>query len=198
MNMKRLLTVVCVAMLTIAASAQITWNVKAGAGVSTMWGGDVENTRTHIVAKIGVGLEKPLTRNLSLMPSLEVAVKGFKNGFDDYKYGWVKNTVDIFYAQIPILLAYRLPIAKEWNLVLKAGPYVAYSFYNHWKQSRIIGEPLSDELDVKKIDVGVDAGVDFEYHRFVFGAEAEMGFLSLDKHYNIKNLAFYATVGYKF
>lgn len=206
MIMKRLVLLFCVAMLTIAASAQITWNVKAGGGIATMWGSDTNGMKPHVVAKIGVGIEKPISSNLSIMPSLEVAWKGFK--FDteeqDLGYGMTRlgatYNIDLLYVQIPILAAYRLPLSSEWNMTLKAGPYVAYCVYDHVKVSAG-GSSLNfnNEMDIKKFDAGIDAGFDFEYHRFVFGVEAEMGFLSIggsDGDY--KNLAFYATIGYKF
>ena len=203
MNMKRLLTVVCVAMLTIAASAQITWNVKAGAGVATLWGSGSEGAKPHVVAKIGVGIEKPFSSNFSLMPSLEVALKGVKSNFDTYYNGYKYNldeTIDLLYIQIPILAAYRFNLSDGWNMTLKAGPYAAYEVYDHAKvSSGSESVSSSNKLDVKKFDAGVDVGFDIEYHRFVFGVEAEMGFLSLlGNSTDIKNLAFYATIGYKF
>lgn len=203
MNMKRLLTVVCVAMLTIAASAQITWNVKAGAGVATLWGSGSEGAKPHVVAKIGVGIEKPFSSNFSLMPSLEVALKGVK--FENKRYTNdgiydLNTTIDLLYVQVPILVAYRFNLSDAWNMTLKAGPYAAYEVYEHTKFS-LGSESVSssNKLEVKKFDAGVDVGFDIEYHRFVFGVEAEMGFLSLlGNSTDIKNLAFYATIGYKF
>ncbi len=193
--MKKLFLLAFVMAMTMAASAQITWNAKLGGGLATLWGSDADDAKPHFVAKAGVGLEKPLSANLSLMPSLEVAWKGFKydeSGFD--------FTGDILYLQIPIVAAYRVNLSSDWNLALKAGPYFAYSVYDHGKvSSGGYSYSASNELDIKKFDVGLDAGIDFEYHRFVFGVEGEMGFLSLaGSDAKINNLAFYATVGYKF
>lgn len=206
--MKRLLSLVCVTMLTIAAFAQITWNVKAGGGVATMWGGDLDRVKPHVVGKIGVGIEKPLSSNVSLMPSLEVAWKGVINEYYEYdrNLGTVdyKSTVDILYIQIPVLLAYRMNLNNDWNLTFKGGPYGAYAVYNHAKlTATVAGIGSASEgqsnIDIKKFDVGIDVGIDAEYHRFVFGVEGEMGFLSLlGDVAKINNLAFYATVGYKF
>jgi hypothetical protein len=206
--MKRLLSLVCVSMLAIAASAQITWNVKAGGGAATMWGGDLNKPKPHFVAKLGVGIEKPLSSNLSLMPSLEVAWKGVKNSLEDIYYESTKieldETADLLYIQIPILLAYRFNLNNNWNLTLKGGPYAAYSVYDHYTISASseygsAKEGSSNSLDIKKFDAGIDVGIDMEYHRFVFGVEGEMGFLSMfGSKSSVKNLAFYATIGYKF
>ena len=191
--MKKLFVLVFAITMTMAASAQITWNAKLGGGIATLWGSDADNAKPHFVAKAGVGLEKPLSANWSLMPSLEVAWKGFK--FDESSFDF---TGDILYLQIPIVAAYRVNLSSDWNLALKAGPYFAYSVYDNGKISSG-GYSANNKLDIKKFDVGLDAGIDFEYHRFVFGVEGEMGFLSLSRSdAKINNLAFYATIGYKF
>ena len=181
--------------MAMMASAQITWNAKLGGGIATLWGSDADDAKPHFVAKAGVGLEKPLSANWSIMPSLEIAWKGFK--YDESGYDF---TGDILYLQIPIVAAYRVNLSSDWNLALKVGPYFAYSVYNHGKiSSGAYSYSASNDLDIKKFDVGLDAGIDFEYHRFVIGVEGEMGFLSLaGSDAKIYNLAFYATVGYKF
>jgi len=191
--MKKLLVFMFVMSMTMVASAQITWNVKAGGGIANLWGSDADDYKSHIVAKVGVGIEKPLSRNWSLMPSFEVAWKGCEYEYYDYE-----ETADILYLQIPIVAAYRINLSNDWNMALKVGPYIAYSVYSKGKSS-YGSYSESYDLDIEKFDAGFDAGFDFEYHRFVFGAEAEIGFLSLvGEDAIVKNLAFYATIGYKF
>ena len=189
--MKRLFSLVCVAMLTIAASAQITWNAKAGFGAATCWGDDTNNLKTHTVAKIGVGLEYPLNQNWSLMPSLEFALKGF-----EIKDPGLNTKLDLYYLQIPVVAAYRINLSDSWNMTLKAGPYVGYAVSDKFELI-YNGQKQTGDAGVKKFDAGLDAGVDFEYHRFVFGAEYEIGFLDM-YDMSIKNMAFYVTVGWKF
>lgn len=193
--MKKAVILLLAAFASIAASAQITWNVKAGGGFSNYWG-DAE-TSTHPVAKIGVGIEKPLSSNWSLMPSFELAWKGAKdnitvtNPYEEYNINF-----NLFYAQIPVLFAYRINLSENWNTTLKAGPYIAYAFHYNEKTNL----PLNENLipDVKRFDFGMDIGVDFECRRFVFGLEYEIGFLSIEEGYLVNNSAFYATVGWKF
>lgn len=193
--MKRFLSLVCVAMLTMAASAQITWNAKGGFGVATCYGSDTEGLEKHLVGKLGVGIEYPLSSNLSLMPSLEFAWKGTEETYADDKM-----TLDLYYLQVPIVAAYRMNLTDTWNLTLKAGPYFGYAVSDKITVE-YQGQKGSESADnVKKFDAGLDVGVDFEHHRFVFGLEAEMGFCPMIKDTNIdvKNLAFYATIGWKF
>ena len=100
------------------ASAQITWNAKLGAGVSSCTtSGDAE-IKSHFVGKIGIGIEYPLSANFSLMPSLEFAMKGAK---DDKS-----NELNSNYLQVPVMGAYRINLNDSWNLTIKAGPYFAY------------------------------------------------------------------------
>ena len=190
--MKRTLFLICAAMLAITASAQITWNAKIGFGFANCWGDDTEGLKNHSVAKLGVGIEYPLNQSWSLMPSLEFAMKGVE--IDD---SGLDSKLDIGYLQIPIVAAYRINLNDSWNLTLKAGPYFGYAVTDEF-EVKYNGQKTTGNADVKKFDAGFDAGVDFEYHRFVFGAEYEMGFCDMFDDVSIKNMAFYLTVGWKF
>lgn len=192
--MKKILSLATMLMLTVAASAQITWNVKGGIGFSACYG--EEGLKSHMVGKAGVGIEYPLSTNFSLMPSVEVAIKGCE--FDKDIYGTFNNkeeSLDITYLQIPILGAYRFNLNDSWNITAKAGPYFAYGVEGKLKEQ---DKDIYKDGDSKRLDVGADLGVDFEYHRFVFGAEYEIGFVNMSSGGDVKNMAFYLTVGYKF
>ena len=211
--MKKLFTLACVAMLAVSASAQITWNAKLGLGFASCPGLDEGNTSLHFVGKAGVGIEYPLSDNLSLMPSLEFAAKGTKWDYSGYGET-VKQTVDIYYLQVPVMAAYRLNLNDDWNLTVKAGPYFAYWLfgsgsidYTYTYNGNTINRKKDVDFDdtINRFDCGIDVGVDFEHHRFVFGLEYERGFTNMVKNAEnaeytptIYNQAFYATVGYKF
>lgn len=181
--MKRFFSLVCISMLAIAASAQITWNAKGGIGLATCYG-DADGLKSHFVGKAGIGIEKPINANWSLMPSLEFAIKGVEDDFSQ------KISYNFYYLQIPVMAAYRINLSEQWNTTLKVGPYFAYQIAND----------VENGDGIKKFDAGLDVGVDFEHGRFVCGAEIEWGLTSLYEAYDqsIKNLAFYVTVGWKF
>ena len=64
--MKRLLTIAFAMAMTMAVSAQITWNVKLGGGFAMCAGGNDEgDMKGKFVGKIGAGIEMPLTHHLS-------------------------------------------------------------------------------------------------------------------------------------
>ena len=210
--MKRLFVFAFAMAMTMAASAQITWNAKLGGGLAFCAGmNDEGDTKAKFVGKIGVGIEYPLSANFSLMPSIEVAMKGTKWEASTYYSGYnisLEETYSPLYVQIPILGAYRLNLNNDWNITLKVGPYFAYGISGKVDaKGSSSGVTVSDDadlfsdLDAKRFDAGVDVGLDFEYHRFVFGLEYERGFISFapdDADINVYNQAVYATVGYKF
>lgn len=224
--MKRIFTLACVAMLTLCASAQVTFNAKLGGGMS--WapisekGSDFtpSDNKGLFVGKIGFGAEIPVSQNFSVMPSLELAMKGGKyEAKNDYET--TSDKLNVTYLQIPVMAAYRLSLNDRLNMTLKAGPYFAYGLSGNMKitEDNINNGTETEKIDIfsdkemggkaaDRFDVGGILGVDFEYHRFVVGAELECGFTDMYKEttteedYNysvkIKNLAAYVTVGYKF
>ncbi len=190
--MKKLFCLICMGLFIATASAQITWNAKGGLGLAKCIGEG--ETGNKFVAKAGVGIEKPLNANWSLMPSLELAWKGYDIDEEGYS-----ETADMFYVQIPVLAAYRMNLNDNWNLALKAGPYIAYGIFGNVSVSGYGESESIDVFDVaERLDIGLDFGVDFEYHRYVIGAEYEFGLTSISKEGDVKTSAFYVTVGYKF
>lgn len=200
-----------------AMSAQITWNVKAGAGIATVTGlnGDGE-TLTKVGWKIGVGIEKPLSANWLIMPTLEFKQKGcaWKEIDREYDY-WLEEDVNVPYVQLPVLAAYRLRLNDEMNLTLKAGPYFAYAlsakckYKEYWNGEMDEDEydlfdssDIDEETSTSRFDCGLALGADVEYHRFVVGAEVEYGLIPVVKNnyenMKIRNISAYITVGYKF
>lgn len=210
--MKKLFVTAFAVAMTMTASAQITWNVKLGGGLAMCAGGnDAGDMKGKFVGKVGVGIEKPLTANFSIMPSLEIALKGTKWDNEVYYEGYnvgIEENYSPLYIQVPILAAYRLNINNDWNLTLKAGPYFAYGISGDVSLTGSIDDlsqtessDLFSDLEAKRFDAGVDVGVDFEYHRFVFGVEYERGFTSFapsESDVDIYNQAAYVTIGYKF
>ena len=206
--MKRLFVLAFAMAMTMVASAQITWNAKLGGGLAFCAGmNDEGDTKAIFVGKVGIGIEYPLSTNFSLMPSVEFAMKGAKWEYEGPAYS-LEETLKPLYVQIPILGAYRFNLNNDWNMALKAGPYFAYGISGNVEAKGSYSggsisedEDLFSDLDAKRFDAGVDVGLDFEYHRFVFGLEYERGFISFapdDADINVYNQAVYVTIGYKF
>lgn len=200
--MKKVCLLFSLLFISILASAQITWNCKAGAGIANLRGNDMDGSM-KFGWKIGVGIEKPLTSNWLIMPSLEFKQKG--SAYSDTEFG-ESETLNLSYLQLPIMGAYRTRLSDALNLTLKAGPYFAYALsgkadYDYGGDK---GDyDFFDEEGGNRFDCGLAIGADFEYHRFVVGVEAEFGFVSIFKKDDIDglkayNTSAYITLGYKF
>lgn len=200
--MKKIISLVSVLMLVMTVSAQVTWNVKAGVG--TAWCniadlGDASK-KMHFVGKLGVGMELPLSADFSLMPSLELALKGANVDFTD-QYETFNQKLNLTFLQLPVMGAYRLNISDRLNMVLKAGPYFAYGLSGKVKEDGESFDIYKGDEEVKgakRLDIGAIVGVDFEINRFVAGIEYEHGFSNIARDGSIKNAAAYVTIGYKF
>lgn len=195
--MRKTIILAMFALVSLVAKAQVTWNFKAGFGFSQCLGmNDEGKSSGKFVWKIGMGAEIPLTGDLMLMPSFEYANKGAKWKLDNDK-----ETISMDYLQIPALIAYRIPI-KASNITFKVGPYFAYAIYGKAASTKYEDLSGSDFFNegAKRFDLGIDLGVDWEYHKFVVGVEYERGFTKMidSEDLNIYNSAVYFTVGYKF
>lgn len=219
--MKKLFLLLCVTLVSLMASAQVTWNVKGGAGYGN----------SNFCAKAGFGMEIHLSNAWSIMPSLEAAYRNVEakgqRHWIQYDYDLVdgeyisngnissENEYDwddgghCLYVQIPVLAAYRFRLSDAMNMKVKAGPYFAYKVMDDTDAEYV-------ELEPRDFDMGLNVGLDFEVRHFVFGVEAECGLKDINKggsatytdpdilwvedasFKSSKNLAFYATIGWIF
>lgn len=202
--MKKLLFVLSLVLVSITASAQITWNVKVGGGISTIFT-EEEGIGAKFGWKVGVGIEKPIAANWLIMPTLEFKQKGASLDFENSRGD--NSILHAYYIQLPVMAAFRTSLSDEVNLTLKAGPYFAYGISGNNKyevdgyeyELDLFGDE-EDSYAGKRFEVGAMVGADVEYHRFVFGVEAEYAFTNLfpDFMYTYNNFGAYVTVGYKF
>lgn len=205
--MKKVCLLLSALFVCMIVSAQITFNCKGGFGISSVAGSDADGSKIKTGWKIGVGLEKPLSANWLLMPTLEFKQKGAQ--YKDVSDGdYYEDKISLQYIQLPVMVAYRTRLSDNLNLTLKVGPYFSYGISGKWeytedyKGSHDEGENDFFDSETNRFDCGAAIGVDFEYHRFVVGLEGEYGFKSLYKddidHIKMYNVGAYVTVGYKF
>ena len=110
---------------TVATRAPTRLGLLAGVNLATFGGDDAEgaDTRTGFVG--GGYLSLGLTPGLSLRPELLYSMKGAKQSFDeDGVSGSVEARFD--YLEVPILLAFDLPVAGSIQPQLYAGPTFAF------------------------------------------------------------------------
>jgi hypothetical protein len=157
--------------------------------------GNPKNFRLMPGFQVGMIADCPITDAFAIQPGARFAMQGFK---DDYHSGgaggtrWVRS-FSLFYVQVPVNVQYRLNIAEDANLLFQAGPYAGFGIFGRQTANRR-GEnaDLTDEQkkitfgennDINKsFDIGVGAGIGFEFHRFQIMANYDFGLVN--SHFN--------------
>ena len=193
--MKKALMIMCMAVATSAVRAQspISFYAEAGIGTSRLYGKH-SGSDTQIACKAGIGAEYALNKTWALRSALEFVSIG---GRDDMDY--VQNAgMNELYLQIPVRVAARLPLGKDYHASLNVGPYIACG----------VGGKTSGSIPYYYS--GSVVGIALEYRRLVIGAEAQVGLVKVNQqlrqvidteefhNYLPRNFASFFTVGYKF
>lgn len=165
--------------------AQIAWNVRAGAGFSTL----IVNSHhmgSQLAWKAGLGMEYALWRNnILVMGAAEYAHKGSQ--CKDAS-GNIYKLADAHYMQVPVMMAGRYNL-KNVNYTIKGGVYAAYAFANS-----------KDAVTTDRMDGGYVLSLDIEYLHWVLGVDYQRGLKKLidDEYYKVYNSALYFNIGYRF
>ncbi|MCD8183621.1 MAG: PorT family protein [Bacteroides sp.] len=223
--MKKIIITLCltVAAVTAAAQAPLSFHAKAGIGTSNFYGKH-SGSETMMAYKVGAGVEYELNKTWALQSALEFVSIGGKKEVD---YGAARATMHEFYLQLPVMMAARLPLGENYHASLAAGPYIACgvggktsgkvtnyssSAYDDSYRFRIdtFGSMAHNNMGNKRFDAGIAMAINFEYHRFIIGAEAQVGLVRVNEQLRImyeqeglgnflpRNLATFFSVGYKF
>ena len=199
---------VVLVVLSLAAEAQdIHWQVRGGIGQSTLFG-SVTNIDDRTAFHFGGGADIGLSKNgrWRFQPALQFARKGWT--FDGY-YGNeqimpAKYSTRLNYLQLPLQIAARLSLGKEWYLTFRTGAYVAYGLSaktrmkildtdhhetfgtNHFNEAFDFHHGAYDEdkrsVEYPKFnrwDLGAIGGIDLTYRHFIIGCQVAMGFTKL-------------------
>lgn len=220
---------ICVVFIILSARAYaqspVSFQVKAGAGLASMWGQNTEEN-AKFAYRVGVGMEYGFNKTWALQPSLNFVSKGSKEDGKDLG----KATVNMLYLELPVMLSARLHLTKTSNLVISGGPYVAYGVGGktsvdvwlsipgstgfqkvHQKYKlNTFGSITDGNMGCKRFDAGVGLGIAYEYRRIVVGLEGQLGLVKIHDGFSelidmkelednaLKNLSAFVTVGYKF
>lgn len=220
--MKKIFFLALFAILGMTASyaQSVGFNVKAGAGIANL-NGDVDGDPLFSY-KVGVGAEIGLGGNWALQPTLFFVRKGTTKDVSEAFEGEVsklKTTINANYLELPIMAAYRISLPAT-NVVLNAGPYLAYGLNGKYK---VESDEEKTKINTfgkdafKRFDCGLGVGVAFEFGKFIAGIDANFGLvniapsskdndqpsmevpdLEVDKDFKTRNMAAHITIGYKF
>ena len=189
--MKKSVLFVLFALISVAGFSQITgWNAKVGMNFSN-YTGDLD-LNAKVGFKLGGGFEYAFTDTWSLQPSLYLTSKGAKKD---------ELTINAYYLELPVMAAARFNVADNTNLVINAGPYLAFGLGGKAKDDNFDLKLFkSDEGDWKRFDLGIQYGIGLELSdRYLINLTGQNGFISpVDGGDDPKNMTFTIGVGYRF
>ncbi len=215
---KLILLVVCICSLfTATAQTKVTWSMELGLGMSTWMGKNADGSNPLFNTKVGVGLDVPLTGLVSFQTGLSWVSKGASLDVDltgaDLGLGSDLGVVDAHvnqnYFEMPLLAAFHVGTASNFDMVFTVGPYLAYGVngktsvdvddlsvsVNSFGDSQVLGQNIEG---LKRFDAGLQAGVALDFAKWTVGLDGEFGFCKIASGKSPRNLAFFFTAGYKF
>lgn len=207
----------------LATNAFAQFGIRAGANftnASIKEGDDVEGGDTQIKPgfHVGVTYDIPVADMFAVQPGLLFSTKGFKYKDEDSDY---ELTQTPFYLELPVNFIYK-PMLGDGNLLLGAGPYVAYGLGGTWKEKdgpdtydgklEFVNDfnDESEDDDVfaygKKLDAGLNLLAGYEFsNRLSAQFNAQLGLMNTVPKFDgekpdgsMKNVGFGISVGYKF
>ena len=113
------------------------------------------------------------------------------------------------YFEMPLLAAFHVGTAANFDMVFSVGPYLAYGISGKRDvdvddltvSCNTFGDSKIQEQIVpglQRFDAGLMGGVALDFKRWTVGLDGEFGLCRLVSNTNIRNLAFFFTAGYKF
>lgn len=204
---KAMIGAVLCALPLMASGQDIHWQARGGIGCSSVFAG-VTNIKDRVGFHVGGGADIGLSKNgvWRFQPSLQFAQKGWK--FDGF-YGneqimAAKYSTRLNYLQLPLQMAARLNLGKEWHLTFRTGAYVAYGLSaktrmeildtdhdetfstNHFSEAfdfnRCAYDKESRSVEYQKFnrwDFGAIGGIDLTYRHFIIGYNVSVGLSKL-------------------
>ena len=178
------------AVLNVSAQNDSNWSWKAGVGISNLAGSDNEGLKTAISFKLGVGYDFAISESFSIEPAAMIHNKGFKvDGFTGY--------VARYFLEVPVLAAYKMNLNDNCQLVLNAGPYVAYGLFGsdiEWGD----GDKTNAFDACNRFEAGVGAGVKVAFSRVSVGVDFNRAFTKAMDDVKAYSQVIGLTFGYKF
>lgn len=153
-----------------------TFGIKAGVNIS-----DISNYPLNITTRSKTGFHFGLTGdyilsdNIYFQPSLLLCGKGAKGNYivpkEDYRPEYTaKKTINLYYLELPLMLAYKIPVTDILKLELQVGPTISIGLFGKTKDEAFGQEMFSSDSFQKKYgfdraDFGIGGGVTAEFFK---------------------------------
>lgn len=205
-----------VAVMAVAANAQMRFGVKAGlnfSNVSMKLGGEkVDDLKMRFGGQFGVLAQFELTENVALQPEVMYSTMGTKSE----EFG-VTTTTKLNYLQIPINVMYKFGSGSA-KPYITAGPYLGYAINGKTEFDYDLGDinfkqisiPVNEvdiefgdeEGQMKRLDFGIGIGAGIELKHFQFGVNYSLGLANImgagDSDNSAKNRLFSVSAAFLF
>ena len=182
------MALVC-AVLNVSAQKDSKFSFKAGLGISNLAGSDDAGINTAISFKLGVGYDFAVSESFSIEPAVMLHNKGFKvDGFTGY--------VARYFVEVPVLAAYKMDLNDNCQLVINAGPYVAYGAFGSEIEEDGVKINVFDVCE--RFEAGVQAGAKVAFGRMAVGVDLNRAFTKSMKDIKVYSQVIGLTFGYKF
>lgn len=187
--MKKLFTVLALALVTLTISAQdfkkFRFGPTVGLNVSTVT--DNGGGSNKIGFNAGVRGEYNFSNHWFATLGLGISQKGFKDAGGE--------KAKPYYLEIPIKGGYRYSFNDDFSLFGEFGPYMAIGIAGKYYDTKIFS---ADGWDNKKFDFGLGIGVGAEYKKFQLRIGYDFGLLKTTDWATSKNRNLYINLGYMF
>lgn len=194
-------------MVASMASAQVSLGIKGGLNMSNFGGGDTKDGyKMKLGYNVGVAADFEFANGFAVQSGLFFTTKGSKiTAIEVGENNKIVSNVNLQYLQVPVYLAYKVPVTFDTRVVFHAGPYVAYGIGGETKTTvTLLGNSVTktsnsfDEEGINEFDAGLGLGVGAEFGKFLVDLGWDIGLVNLYNNVNQKNQNAYLTIGYKF
>lgn len=157
--------------------------IKGGYNMSNLYTEDVDDQNVLSGFNVGLFATLPISSSLAIQPELNYTTKGAELRYDNlFAQGTAKFRLN--YVEVPVLI--KANLTKNFNVHF--GPYAAFlidsKITNEGQDGNINFEESIDKDDLNTVDVGVAAGVGFDFDTFGIGARYNYGLTTVGKERN--------------
>ena len=161
-----------------SSNAQI--GVKGGVNFSNMYTEDVDDNNVLTSFNAGFYASIPLTSSIAIQPEFLYSRKGAELEYDN-AFVTGKAKFKLNYIEVPVLVKVNLTD----NISIHAGPYFAYlidaKVTNETDGGNFDFEEEYNNDDFNKFDVGLSAGLGFDFNSIGIGARYNYGLSTVGK-----------------
>ncbi len=174
--MRKILLVAALAISAVAANAQATFGVKAGANFSSIKAsgeGEDDNSDMKVGLNIGALANVPISEMFSFQPEVVFSMEGGKEEEDD-----IKVTLKLNYINVPLLLQYNAS-----GFIAETGPQIGFLMSAKGKVEGL-GEEVEEDIKEEYEGINLSWAIGLGYKMpsgFGVNARYNLGLSNIDK-----------------